>query len=61
MTGSLKPTLPRAVWTEAHLAELETVFPERTDAAQADDLHRRVGQRSVVQWVRTRMAQREQR
>lgn len=61
MVDSLKPTLSRAVWTEAHLAELEAAFPERTDAAQADDLHRRTGQRSVVTWVRARMVQKERR
>ena len=53
-TASLKPRPESALWTAAHLRELDAAFPERTNPAPAEELQYRTGQRQVVAWVRER-------
>lgn len=53
MNSLLPHQAPR--WTEAHLLQLEQAFPEITTPASADELQRRSGQRSVVQFVRGKL------
>lgn len=56
-TGNLK--VPRAIWTRAHLDELENAFPERTNQSEPGSMSYERGQRSVVQLVRLRVNKEE--
>lgn len=50
-----RPPRPKAAWSAIHLDELERNFPEQATLTSAEELQFRAGQRSVVQFVRSRL------